>query len=106
MSNPEKTPVVARLTAGSRRGRRLAGEAERLARSGLDFVKSSARRDDRVGVVTHRALELVSDGLDAAGRTLSHLGEATEPPARGQASRTEAATKKPARTRPAGTRPD
>ena len=63
MSNSDEIPAVPRPDPGSRRGRRWVTEAERLARSGLGAVKTRARRDDRVGEVTHRALDLVSGAL-------------------------------------------
>ena len=104
MSNSDEIPAVPRPDPGSRRGRRWATEAERLARNGLGAVKARARRDDRVGEVTHRALDLVSGGLGIAGRALSQLGEETEPPARGAAPRPSAPTgttpKRAPRTRP------
>ncbi|HEY4027929.1 MAG TPA: hypothetical protein VGO86_15995 [Candidatus Dormibacteraeota bacterium] len=105
MQNNEETPAVVRPPAGARRGRRLADEAERLARSGLGIVKARARRDDTVGQVTHRALELVSGGLGVAGKTLSKLGETTEPPVRGTAARPPAPAETPGK-RAARTRPD
>ncbi len=60
---------------------------QRVARDGLRLVKDRARRHDAVGDATHRALELVSDGLGAASRALGQLGEATQPPTRGAGAR-------------------
>jgi hypothetical protein len=57
-----------------------------IAKDGLKFVKARARKRDAVGQATYRALELVSDGLGAAGKALRDLGEATQPPARGGAA--------------------
>ena len=54
----------------------------KAARDGLRQVKARARRHDRVGEATYRALELTSGGLGAAARALRQLGEAMEPPAR------------------------
>ena len=58
------------------------GQVANVARKGLRRVKARARRHDRVGEATYRALELTSGGLDAAARALRQLGEAVEPPAR------------------------
>lgn len=55
---------------------------DNIAKSGLKYVKDRARRDDPVGEATYRALELVSDGLGVASKTLRRLGDATKPPAR------------------------
>ena len=55
---------------------------DNIAKTGLRYVKDRARRKDPVGEATYRALELVSDGLGVAGKTLRELGEATRPPAR------------------------
>jgi hypothetical protein len=55
---------------------------ERVARDGMRIVKTRARRRDRVGEATYRALELVHDGLGTAARALNRLEEATQPPAR------------------------
>ena len=55
---------------------------DNIAKSGLRYVKDQARRRDTVGEATYRTLELVSDGLGAAGKALRQLGEATRPPAR------------------------
>jgi len=56
------------------------------AKRGLRLVKERAERRDRVGDTTHRALELVSDGLGATAKALRQLGDAVEPPARGSRS--------------------
>jgi hypothetical protein len=53
-----------------------------IARNGLRYVKDRAKRRDTVGEATYRALELVSEGLDVAGKALRQLGEATQPPTR------------------------
>jgi len=53
------------------------------AKGGLKAVKQRAQRRDRVGVTTHRALELVSDGLGATAKALGQLGDAIEPARRG-----------------------
>jgi hypothetical protein len=89
----ETTPAVARnVTGGSggARARRLTRQAQELldrtrraADSGLNAVKARAREQDRVGEATHRALELASGGLGAAGRALSKLGDAARPASRG-----------------------
>ena len=55
---------------------------DNIAKTGLRYVKDRARQRDTVGEATYRALELVSDGLGVAGKTLRQLGEATRPPAR------------------------
>jgi hypothetical protein len=55
---------------------------DNIAKTGLRYVKDQARRNDPVGEVTYRTLELVSDGLGRAGKALRQLGEATKPPAR------------------------
>jgi len=55
---------------------------DNIAKTGLRYVKDRARQRDTVGQATYRALELVSDGLGVAGKTLRQLGEATRPPAR------------------------
>ena len=55
---------------------------DNIAKTGLRYVKDRARQHDAVGEATYRALELVSDGLGVAGKTLRQLGEATRPPAR------------------------
>ena len=55
---------------------------DNIAKTGLKYVKDRARRDDPVGEVTYRALELVSDGLGVASKALRQLGDATKPPAR------------------------
>ena len=55
---------------------------DNIAKTGLRYVKDRARQRDTVGQATYRALELVSDGLGAAGKTLRQLGDATRPPAR------------------------
>lgn len=68
---------------------------DNFARSGLRYVKDRAKRRDTVGEATYRALELVSDGLDVAGKALRQLGEATQPPARTR-------TTKELPTKPAG----
>jgi hypothetical protein len=87
---------------------------ERVAKNGLRMVKARAKRRDRVGEATYRALELISGGLDAAASALRQLGEATEPPARGprshaatssSASATSGARARPVRRRPAGPAP-
>jgi hypothetical protein len=67
---------------------------DNIAKSGLRYVKDRARRKDPVGQATYRALELVSDGLDIAGRTLRQLGDATQPPSR--AAKELPGSKKPA----------
>jgi hypothetical protein len=64
-------------------GRRLARETERVAKDGLQRAKARARRQDRVGNATYRALELVHSGLGTAARTFGRLEEAVQPPARG-----------------------
>jgi len=53
------------------------------AKRGLKAVKQRAQRRDRVGETTHRALELVSDGLGVTAKALRQLGDAIEPAARG-----------------------
>ncbi|HXM53837.1 MAG TPA: hypothetical protein VOB72_00480 [Candidatus Dormibacteraeota bacterium] len=53
------------------------------ARRGLKLVKQRAQRRDPVGEATHRALELVSDGLGATAKALRQLGAAVEPAPRG-----------------------
>jgi hypothetical protein len=55
---------------------------DNIAKTGLRYVKDRARQHDAVGEATYRALELVSDGLGVAGKTLRQLGDATRPPAR------------------------
>jgi hypothetical protein len=55
---------------------------DNIAKTGLRYVKDRARQRDTVGEATYRALELVSDGLGVAGKTLRQLGEATRPPTR------------------------
>jgi hypothetical protein len=55
---------------------------DNIAKTGLRYVKDRARQRDAVGEATYRALELVSDGLGVAGKTLRQLGEETRPPAR------------------------
>jgi hypothetical protein len=55
---------------------------DNIAKTGLRYVKDRARQRDAVGEATYRALELVSDGLGVAGKTLRQLGEATRPPTR------------------------
>ena len=55
---------------------------DNIAKTGLKYVKDRARRDDPVGEVTYRTLELVSDGLGVASRALRQLGDATKPPTR------------------------
>ena len=79
---------------------------QNIAKSGLRFVKARARKRDRVGEATYRALELVSDGLGAAGKALRQLGEATQPPARGSNALAGGTPKKPstAKARPAPAR--
>jgi hypothetical protein len=67
---------------------------DNIAKSGLRFVKDRARRTDPVGEATYRALGLVSEGLDLAGKALRQLGEATQPPAR--TTKELSGTKKPA----------
>jgi len=76
---------------------------DNIARSGLRYVKDRARRHDTVGQTTYRALELVSDGLDIAGRALRQLGEATQPPSRPTKELT--GSKKAAASRPAAGKP-
>ena len=85
MPNDEDTiPVVTGAkTRGRRRWARTAREVldstRRAAEDGLGAVKTRARSDDRVGEATYRALDLASTGLDAAGRALRQLGDATRP---------------------------
>jgi len=55
---------------------------DNIAKTGLEYVKDRARRDDPVGEATYRALELVSDGFGVASKALRQLGDATKPPAR------------------------
>jgi hypothetical protein len=55
---------------------------DNIAKTGLRYVKDRARERDTIGEATYRALELVSEGLGVAGKTLRQLGEATRPPAR------------------------
>jgi hypothetical protein len=110
------TDPVARVRRLERKGaptnRRLAGQAqelardtaktarqvldgtipERFARGGLRMVKARARRHDPIGNATYRALELVHDGLGSAAKTLGRLEEATAPPARGSAGRSAGAS--------------
>lgn len=69
-------------------GRRLAKETERMAKDGLQRAKARARRQDRVGNATYRALELVHTGLGSAARAFGRLEEAIQPPARPVARRT------------------
>jgi hypothetical protein len=68
-------------------GRRIARETERVAKDGLQRAKARARRQDRVGNATYRALELAHTGLGSAARALGRLEEAIQPPARGGARR-------------------
>ena len=90
--NEETSPAVARkANDGKARGRRLGQRAEELlqrtrtaAEGGLRAVKTRAQEPDRVGQATHRALEFTSGGLDAAGKALRQLGEATKPQVPGQ----------------------
>lgn len=90
--NEETTPAVARNanesrgrgSRWSRRAEELLGRTRNAAESGLRAVKTRAEEQDRVGQATHRALELASGGLDAAGRALSQLGDATRPDVRGR----------------------
>jgi hypothetical protein len=63
----------------SKTAREVLESTRRAAESGLDAAKTRAASEDRVGVATHRALELASGGLDAAGRALSQLGQVTRP---------------------------
>lgn len=76
---------------------------DNIAKSGLRYVKDRAKRQDPVGQATFRALELVSDGLDVAGKALRQLGEATQPPAR--AAKELTGSKKPAAAKPAASKP-
>ena len=73
---------------------------DNIAKSGLRYVKDRARRTDPVGEATHRALGLVSEGLDIAGKTLRQLGEATQPPARATKELPGTNTKKAAAAKP------
>ena len=66
-------------------GRDVLDSTQRAAKSGLKAVKARARRRDRVGEATYRALELVSDGLEASSKALGQLSEAVQPPSRGGA---------------------
>ena len=77
----ETTPKVAATSTDPLR------RLEQAARTGLRRVKDRARRHDRVGEATYRALELVSDGLGGAARALRQLGEATQPPPRARTTR-------------------
>jgi hypothetical protein len=100
MDQEETIPAVAAAKAGGRRrwnreelGKRASKTARevlqttrRAAESGLDAAKTRASNDYRVGVATHRALELASDGLGVAGRALSELGRATRPATPGAAA--------------------
>jgi hypothetical protein len=84
-NDKDTTPVVAGAkTGGSRRrwprtAREVLDSTKRAAEDGLGAVKTRARGDDRVGEATYRALDLASTGLDAAGRALRQLGDATRP---------------------------
>jgi hypothetical protein len=59
-----------------------ANTMDNIARNGLRYVRDRAKRRDTVGEAAYRTLELVSEGLDVAGRALRQLGEATQPPTR------------------------
>jgi hypothetical protein len=90
--NEDTTPAVAGNAKESKARARLTRRAEELldrtrkaADSGLRAVKTRAEEQDRVGVATHRALELASGGLGAAGKALSQLGDAARPSLRGTA---------------------
>lgn len=74
-----------------------------LATTGLGVVKKRARRRDLIGEAAYRALWVAHGGLGTAGRSLSRLAEASEPPARGGKAATRTA---PAPRRRPGTRRD
>jgi len=68
--------------------------ARGAAENSLRFVKSQAKRQDTVGDVTYRALELAHGGAGAAARALSRFQEAIQPPTRYASKRTPATRRK------------
>jgi hypothetical protein len=76
---------------------RAASIAERVTKRGLRLVKARAKRDDRIGEATYRALDLASDGLGIAAKALRELGDAIEPPARTPRTRPSPKTAKAGR---------
>ena len=55
---------------------------EETAKNGLKFVKSQAKRRDRVGDTTYFALRLVHQGAGTVAKALGKLEEATQLPTR------------------------
>ena len=60
----------------------LRTRAKEVADGAMQTLRDQARRQDRIGEVTHRTWELVHGGVGVAARSLTRLEHAIQPPAR------------------------